>query len=613
VEGIRALGAIGVALVLGTLLVVPSAAAAAAAQTTPDDPAQQLAERYAPFVAIREQTAECDTEGEQWAPADADIVLGNPEVVLRGPDDEVLIEGPTAADLFAATADDYLDFPGDSIRPDCDFERDFRRFNGDRAPVVYAHVVAEEDRPGLLALQYWTFWYYNHWNNTHEGDWEGIQLVFEADSAEEALATEPVEVGFAQHEGGERQDWDDPTVEREGDRLVLHASAGSHASYFDTALYLGRSASEGFGCDDTRTPVERLDPEVVLLPDRVEDAEDPLAWLAWEGRWGQRQRGPWNGPTGPADKDRWTEPITWQESLRDSSVTVPGRSTFGTSATDAFCTTVGAGSTAVLVVLREPLLALALLALAVVVIGAALRVARPVLRTARLRYRARRRDWATVGLVFVPVGILAAGIQAALVRLPGIGPFAELLGDDGAGVAVAVLAGTVEGVVATILVHAVVASMLRAEDDGEDLDVLAAYRAQLRRWREIVSAALWMLVTLTALTATVIGLPFAVRLLVRWGFVGTAVADEGVGGRAALRASGRGVDGRWWRSAAVLAVSSGVAIAAGPVVGFLLMLLTDLPLGLVNVVGSVVYVVTVPLAGLAVTLWWRRATPVAEA
>ena len=36
---------------------------------------------------------------------------------------------------------------------------------------------------GKVALQYWFFYPFNDFNNTHEGDWEMIQLVFDAPDA----------------------------------------------------------------------------------------------------------------------------------------------------------------------------------------------------------------------------------------------------------------------------------------------------------------------------------------------------------------------------------------------------------------------------------------------
>ena len=217
----------------------------------------------------------------------------------------------------------YLDFPGDALEPACIFETDFDRYSAGRPALVYAHIVQQDDHPDLLALQYWFFWYYNDWNNKHEGDWEGIQLLFEASSIDEALETEPVSVGYAQHEGGERADWDASKLEREGARPVVYSSAGSHASYFGSELHIGRSGSEGFGCDTTDGPSARVDPDVVVLPDSsTTPTTSSPGWPSTGG--GANGSGPFNGPTGPTSKERWLEPIDWHDELRTTSVVVPG-------------------------------------------------------------------------------------------------------------------------------------------------------------------------------------------------------------------------------------------------------------------------------------------------
>ena len=116
-------------------------------------------------------------------------------------------------------------------------------------------------RPGKLSLQYWLYYAFNDWNNTHEGDWEMIQLVFDAASPAEALERRPVEVGYSQHEGAERATWDDDKLDLVGGtHPVVHPAAGSHANFFDEALHLGRSASEGVGCDDTTGPTFDVTP-----------------------------------------------------------------------------------------------------------------------------------------------------------------------------------------------------------------------------------------------------------------------------------------------------------------------------------------------------------------
>jgi len=84
-----------------------------------DDLDQQLAEKYAPIVMLVAQEAPCDSDGEQYAPTAVDIVLDNPDVVLRqvGNNDPVLMRAPGAADLFERSEGFYLDFPGSALQP----------------------------------------------------------------------------------------------------------------------------------------------------------------------------------------------------------------------------------------------------------------------------------------------------------------------------------------------------------------------------------------------------------------------------------------------------------------------------------------------------------------
>src|SRR5690606_25438670 len=234
----------------------------------------------------------------------------------------------------------YLDFPGNPRRPGCRYERDYQRFSEGEPAVAYAHIVPSEDGD-TLALQYWFFYYFNDWNNKHEGDWERIQLTFEATSAREALSKQPVRMGYAGHSGGEVGKWDEET-EREGLRPVVYVAAGSQASFFSPHVYVGRAESnEGLGCDDATPPHRRVPLEVRLAPAEVDSPDDPFAWLAYEGRWGQRAGPHFDGPLGPTTKDQWLEPKSWEESLRNSTLRVPAQRTFGPDAVDAFCATIG--------------------------------------------------------------------------------------------------------------------------------------------------------------------------------------------------------------------------------------------------------------------------------
>ncbi len=191
-----------------------------------------LAERYAPVVRLVTQAEDCGP-GEPFVPTDVDSLLGNDTVALRGPwtTDDLVTIAPIGEDLGKGVSGYHLDFPGSPLRPGCSYE---------------------EGREGL-ALQYWLYQPFNDFNNTHESDWEMIQVEFAASDVATALQQEPVRVGYSQHEGVETAQWGDRRLEvLDGTHPVVHPAAGSHANYHDAALFLGRSGQQGFGCDDSR-------------------------------------------------------------------------------------------------------------------------------------------------------------------------------------------------------------------------------------------------------------------------------------------------------------------------------------------------------------------------
>src|SRR5215510_14072973 len=104
-------------------------------------PEEELAARFAPVVRLVEQTEECGP-GEPFEPSDVDAFLGNPSVALRGPwaADNLVKVAPTERDLATAPAEYYLDFPGNPLKPGCDYERWARAATADFSPTVYAHV-----------------------------------------------------------------------------------------------------------------------------------------------------------------------------------------------------------------------------------------------------------------------------------------------------------------------------------------------------------------------------------------------------------------------------------------------------------------------------------------
>jgi hypothetical protein len=123
------------------------------------------------------------------------------------------------------------------VAPDCTYDEWSHRLNNGHAPVTYAHIVADPTYPGKLALQYWFFYLFNDFNDKHEGDWEMIQLDFDAATPAQALQTKPSLVGFSQHEGAESSHWADSKLQivdgsrpASGRRVRLRAGPQSERS-----------------------------------------------------------------------------------------------------------------------------------------------------------------------------------------------------------------------------------------------------------------------------------------------------------------------------------------------------------------------------------------------
>ncbi|HEY7732494.1 MAG TPA: hypothetical protein VH950_16555 [Gaiellaceae bacterium] len=602
-------GALAGFLLAGALAWCQPAAADLADETA-------LAEKFAPVVRLVEQEEECGP-GEPYDPLDVGLLLdGEPTVALRGPwnrTDLVRI-GPAAGDLVDRY-EYHLDFPGNPLDAGCSYETWSRRLAEGSDPVVYAHVATEPGYPDKLALQYWLFYAFNDFNNTHEGDWEMIQLVFDAATPAEALGRDPALVGYSSHEGAESADWGDDKLELvDGTHPVVYPGAGSHANKFTDALYLGSSAEAGVGCDDTRGPHRDVRPAVETIPSDPEAARRAFPWIGFEGRWGELQPAFFNGPTGPNDKTQWTEPIGWSEDWRDRSYAVPTAGIFGTGATDLFCSGVESGSRALILLLRNPGAMLLLLG-AVVGLLVFVTVRATWTPVAPLRL-GRRRSWGQIlsasawmyarraplflglGLLLIPLSFVITFVQWLL--LGGLG-WVGLAGtgeNAGGSALLAVVVGTTFTLLGLGLVQAATACALVEIDGGREVSALGAYRIALQRFGPLLVAIALFVVAWVALTATAVLIPVAVWLALRWSLSAPVVELEEVRGIGALRRSGQLVSGRWLRTASLVGISAAVALAAGPLLGALLIFTTDTPLATLNLVAGIVYAAVLPFVAL---------------
>ena len=601
--------------VLCALVAVLSLVAAPyAAADTADETA--LAERYAPVVRLVAQAQECGY-GESYEPIDVDLLFGEQTVALRGPwgPGDLIKVAPTAEDVSRNLYEYHLDFPGNALDPGCDYERWANRLTEGEAPTVYAHVATEAGVPGRIALQYWFYYVFNDWNNTHEGDWENIQLIFDAVDARQALSREPVSVGYSQHEGSEEALWGEEKLELvDATHPVVHPAAGSHANFFGSALYLGSSAEQGVGCDDTTGPHLEVRPVVRTIPSDPAEARTVFPWIGFEGRWGEFQRAFFNGPTGPNLKTSWTEPITISENWRDRSYAVPAGGALGTSTTDFFCSVIGGGSTALRRLVDEPLPVL--LALGALVVLVAFGLSRATWRPTAPFRLARRRAWGQIltaaarmyakrltlflgiGLVLLPISLLVTLLQAVVIRASSIAGVSTDGESGGFLVFLVFVIGTALTLLGLSLVIAATGRALVEIDHGRPIGPFGAYRLAFDSARPLLGAVLIAVTAISVLVSSVVLVPIAIWLAVRWALAIFAVELEGCSAIDALRRSRRLVRRHWLKVASLTVLGTGLALVLGPLIGALLIVLTNAPLSVLNLVAGVVNAVTMPFVAL---------------
>jgi hypothetical protein len=354
---------------------------------------------------------------------------------------------------------------------------------------------------------------------------------------------------------------------------------------------------------------------VQTIPSAQSEAVREFPWIEFPGRWGEQRPAFFNGPTGPNVKDQWTHPIEWSQDWRSRTYTVPGSTIFGHSATEFFCGAVAHGSTALVRLVDHPVgfgLAVAALALIVLIL-----VARATWRPAAPLRLAHRRAWGQIlaasarmyvgritlflgiGLLFVPVSLLVALLQVLVLHATSI--FGLQTGGVSSGFAsfVALVIGTSLTLLGLGLVQAATARALVELDRGENVSALGAYRLALDSVVPLFGALLAAVLAVSLLAATFYLIPIAIWLAGRWALLVPVVELEEASALDALRRSRELVRGRWLKVASLIVAGGAVVLALGPLLGALLILVTNAPFWLVNVVAGVVYAVTMPIVALA--------------
>jgi hypothetical protein len=603
-------------LALALLAAAPSGARANPSAT------ERLIRAYSPIMMLRSQeNGICDDAEEQYQPMSVGVVLGNHRVQLKRYEDgsmKTVKPAPSAGDITGLDDTNYLNLPGDPLNAGCTYAKDFDalRRAGKAPPISYAHIARETGHRGLV-VQYWFFWYFNQFNDLHEGDWEGMQIAFDADTAAEALKQGPSRIAVFQHGGGEAVDWDDGEVEKEGTHPVVYPAAGSHATFFESAIFVENGqGGAGLGCDNTSDPVRRLVPRPVRIPTYAA-VDTPAQWLTYDGHWGQREKGYNTGPTGPNTKTQWTEPFTWMDDLRSASPKLPAGSLLGPAATSAFCGTVAAMSNLVNLEARSRfglfvLLAIAALLVAIPIFLTTWRPADPVPMRRRRAFgqllRAARKLYGREWRVFIPIAVTSLLVLAAVQGVAWL--FGVLIGETEVGglVGPAGSQAPIKDFITSMgqpLGFAVGAGAVIAHlsllDRGAEAGFVASYRLMFSRFWRIVFGQMVVVLLTAVLALTVIGIPIAIRKYVDWTFVQQEIIFNDRSIREALGESSNAVRGKWWWTVRVVALFWVIGVAVGPILTFAL-IFANFSLIFVNLIASIVYAILVPYVASGRTL-----------
>ncbi|MFP4500984.1 MAG: BACON domain-containing protein [Candidatus Hydrogenedentota bacterium] len=300
----------------------------------PDVDIDALAQRYAPLLRLH-RDARLRPVDASVSIARSTLQLGNTRALPVQPDTLALHQAPQA--------EARLDREGESV-PEL-----LEEYPDEPLEAVTYYTVAplagpsaEEDVPqGYTVIQYYLHFYADLWGDgingghRHEGDWEMVQLLIDAEGNPKQIATTQqhrlVEGnGWA---GGTATSWE-KVLRNGGTHPVLYVGQGGHSLYVQagaTRYEQGLEVHDGLGTwlapagVDTggyrNTALLRLE-----RIGRIGEADAPL-WLRYAGRWGQDAfpqdandqpaAGVADGGVGPLFlgtpdvPSLWTDPYAW--------------------------------------------------------------------------------------------------------------------------------------------------------------------------------------------------------------------------------------------------------------------------------------------------------------
>ena len=277
----------------------------------PDEFETALSEEYAPILHFEKD--------EQFFPVQIEYHLQNSNLNQSLLEEKLIDPSPTPSSIANYTDPEtryYLNNRKGSVDDD-GILKDYRKEKKNLNYTVYSHVTQDTFRgKNYIIVQYWMFYAFNKGTmNTHEGDWEMVQVVLDQST------NESKEAMYSQHTGGQKTTCSD--VEKDGKNIKVYVARGSHANYFRP--YQGKLSLANDIVGDDGKVLKPRDYTLVLLGEAGEGNHTPdQDWLDFAGRWGEfgseedELRGK-RGPPGPAyreDREMWHAPMIWGDALQ---------------------------------------------------------------------------------------------------------------------------------------------------------------------------------------------------------------------------------------------------------------------------------------------------------
>ncbi len=203
-----------------------------------------------------------------------------------------------------------------------------------------------------------------------------------------------------------------------------------------------------------------------------------------------------------------------------------------------------------------------------------------------------------IGTVMIPLSLLITVLQALLLHVSSVVGIDSEAESKGFLVLIVAAIATTLTLLALGLVQAATAQAMLALEEDRRIGPVAAYRLALRHLRPLVGALLLAVLVVLVLIGTLVLIPIAIWLTVRWALIVPVIELEGATALGALHRSGRLVRLGWVKVASLIVAGAAAALVLGPAIGFVLIVFTDTPLWLVNVVGGLVYALALPLVAI---------------